>query len=89
MKDKIFDFLLSATVAAIVTLIVVLQEVALGGVGILAITCVGPVAGIIVGIMKMIILSKFDKWSLLASVLGSVAIYGATALGVLFGILSL
>lgn len=87
MKEKVFDFLLAATVAAVVSILVILQDASLDNAGILTMACVGSIAGIIAGGMKMVVQYKFDKWTLLASILGSAVVYAAVALGVWFRIL--
>lgn len=88
MKEKVFDFLLAATVAAVVSILVILQDASLDNSGILTMACVGSIAGIIAGGMKMVVQYKFDKWTLLASIFGSAVVYAAVALGILFRVVS-
>lgn len=88
MKEKFFDFLLSAFIAAVVTLLVILQDAGLSNSGILAMACVGFIAGIIAGVMKMVIMAKFDKGTLIASAIGSAVIYLSVVFGILFRIAS-
>lgn len=86
MKERIFDFLLAATVSAVVTILVILQESLIGS-ETLAMACVGSIAGVIAGVMKMLAVdNKFDKWSLLSYFVGVAVIYISVALGVLFRI---
>lgn len=87
MKQKLFDFLLSATVAAVVSILVILQDASLDNAGILTMACVGSIAGIIAGGMKMVVQYKFDKWTLIASIIGSAVVYGAVTIGVWFRIM--
>lgn len=84
MKQKLFDFLLASTVAAVVSILVILQDASLDNASILTMACVGSIAGIIAGGMKMVVQYKFDKWTLIASILGSAVVYAAVALGVWF-----
>lgn len=84
MKERIFDFLLAATVSAVVTILVILQE-SLTGSETLAMASIGSVAGMLVGVMKMLVVSnKFDKWELLSYFVGVMVIYLAVLLGVWF-----
>lgn len=88
MKEKLFDFLLAATVAAVVTLIVILQDASLDNAGIMSMACVGFIAGLMTGAMKMVIMAKFDKQALIDGIIGASVIYIAVAFGILFRIMS-
>lgn len=87
-QDKILHFLIGSLITAIMTLIVGLQEPEIGWS-----TMGAPVIGLVVtaffGFVKeKIIDTEFSVKDLIATVLGSVPIFLATFLGVLFHILS-
>lgn len=87
MKERIFDFLLAATVAAVITFVVLLQEGVCNHNDILIMSTIGSIGGFIFGFIKMMMI-KFDKWNLLAIFLGVLLIYGSISIGILFNILS-
>lgn len=73
MKEKVFNTLLAAVVTAVVTIIVIFQEEALSNSETLTMASIGSIAGMLVGVMKMLAVSnKFDKWELLSYFVGVV-----------------
>lgn len=88
-QDKILHFLVGSLITAFMTLVIGLQEPEIGWS-----TMSAPVIGLVVtaffGFVKeKIVDTEFDVKDLIATVLGSVPIFLATFLGVLFHILSI
>lgn len=87
--DKVLHFSLGGFIAALITLVVILQDIDYLSKGaILFVPFIGTVCVFVLSTMKEIADGKFDWKDIIAGVLGTVPVYIATALGVLFNILS-
>lgn len=87
--DKILHFSLGGLIAALMTLVVILQDVEYLSKGALLCTpFIGTVCVFIISVMKEIADGEFNWKDVIAGVLGTVPVYIATALGVLFNVLS-
>lgn len=88
-QDKVLHFLVGSLITAFMTLVIGLQEPEIGWS-----TMSAPVIGLVVAaffgfVKEKIVDTEFNVKDLIATVLGSVPIFLATFLGVLFHILNI